>query len=93
MPIKMEDVEKKPATAETPQILSHNEGVSRSALKISNGKHGDIGFELFEQSHQYDYAQLEIDAVKVRRKLDFILLPMVRLLILSSIPLWCAIDI
>lgn len=41
-------------------------------------KHADIAFDLYEQSHQYDQAQLERDAIKVRRKLDFIVLPMVR---------------
>jgi hypothetical protein len=43
------------------------------------GKHADIGFDLFQQSHQYDPAQLERDATKVRKKLDFIVLPMVRM--------------
>ncbi|KKY24387.1 putative mfs allantoate [Phaeomoniella chlamydospora] len=38
--------------------------------------HTDIGLGLFEQSRQYDPAQLEQDAIKVRRKLDFIVLPM-----------------
>lgn len=43
------------------------------------GKHADIGFDLFQQSHQYDPTQLERDAIKVRKKLDFIVLPMVRM--------------
>lgn len=38
----------------------------------------DVGREYFEQSLQYDPAQLARDAVKVRRKLDFMVLPMVR---------------
>ncbi|KAF2167326.1 hypothetical protein M409DRAFT_53930 [Zasmidium cellare ATCC 36951] len=37
----------------------------------------ELGRQLFEESQQYDEAQLERDAVKVRRKLDFLLLPMV----------------
>lgn len=36
----------------------------------------DLGKEYFEKSLQYDEAQLERDAIKVRRKLDFIVLPM-----------------
>lgn len=35
-----------------------------------------IGRHLFEQAAQYDPAQLEADAARVRRKLDFLLLPM-----------------
>lgn len=35
-----------------------------------------IGRELFEQSTQYDPDQLAQDAARVRRKLDFLLLPM-----------------
>ncbi|KAI1495497.1 MFS transporter [Biscogniauxia marginata] len=35
-----------------------------------------LGKEMLQQSLQYDQAQLEADAIKVRRKLDFIVLPM-----------------
>ncbi|KUJ19341.1 MFS allantoate transporter [Mollisia scopiformis] len=51
----------------------------RDAEKI-----GDIGFDLFQQSHQYDPAQLERDAIKVRRKLDFIVLPMMMMTYMLS---------
>lgn len=37
----------------------------------------ELGKHMLEQSLQYDQAQLEMDAVKVRRKLDFLVLPMV----------------
>lgn len=37
----------------------------------------ELGRDVLQQSLQYDTAQLERDAVKVRRKLDFIVLPMV----------------
>jgi hypothetical protein len=37
----------------------------------------DIGRELYEKSLEYDTAQLERDAKKVKRKLDFIVLPIV----------------
>jgi hypothetical protein len=68
----MEDIEKSPDPQEAPDTPSH-EG---QTLEF-NEKHADIGLGLFQQSHQYDTAQLELDAVKVRRKLDFLLLPMV----------------
>ncbi|KAH9219810.1 MFS allantoate transporter [Leptodontidium sp. 2 PMI_412] len=42
----------------------------------SKANFADIGYDLFQQSQQYDTTQLEIDSVKVRRKLDFIVLPM-----------------
>ncbi|OJJ50264.1 hypothetical protein ASPZODRAFT_149629 [Penicilliopsis zonata CBS 506.65] len=45
-------------------------------LKLDAQLHGDIAQELFEKSLQYDPAELQRDAVKVRRKLDFIVLPM-----------------
>jgi hypothetical protein len=38
----------------------------------------ELGKEMLQQSLQYDQAQLEVDAIKVRRKLDFLVLPMVR---------------
>lgn len=47
-------------------------------------KIADIGFDLFQQSHQYDPAQLERDAIKVRRKLDFIVLPMMMMTYMLS---------
>lgn len=37
----------------------------------------EIGKEYFQQSLQYDQAQLERDSVKVCRKLDFYVLPIV----------------
>ncbi|KAI0133913.1 MFS transporter [Xylariales sp. AK1849] len=36
----------------------------------------ELGKEMLRQSLQYDQAQLERDAIKVRRKLDFLVLPM-----------------
>jgi len=52
--------------------------------ELREGNRADIGYDLFQQSHQYDLAQLERDGVRVRRKLDFIVLPMVRMV--SYIP-------
>jgi hypothetical protein len=37
----------------------------------------DVAKAYFQESLQYDQAQLERDSAKVRRKLDFIVLPMV----------------
>lgn len=48
-------------------------------LKGTKTDPDELGRQLFEESQQYDEAQLERDAVKVRRKLDFLLLPMVPL--------------
>lgn len=37
----------------------------------------ELGKQMLEQSLQYDQAQLESDAIKVKRKLDFMVLSMV----------------
>lgn len=47
-------------------------------LKGTDHDPDELGRQLFEESQHYDEVQLERDAVKVRRKLDFLLLPMVR---------------
>lgn len=47
----------------------------------------ELGKGMLEQSLQYDRAQLEVDAVKVRWKLDLMVLPMVRFLSPMSRPL------
>jgi hypothetical protein len=62
----------------------HGFGSSRSVswLRRLGGRNQDlneVGKDYFQQSLQYDPAQLERDAVKVRRKLDFYVLPMVRM--------------
>lgn len=73
----MADVEKR-AVDDGPEIVAATEGETYDLpVKDLGADHTDIAFDLFQQSHQYDPAQLEIDAVKVRRKLDFIVLPMV----------------
>ena len=46
-------------------------------LKLQKIDLNEVGKELFEQSLQYDQDQLERDSIKVRRKLDFLVLPMV----------------
>lgn len=50
-----------------------------------------LGKEMVQQALQYDRAQLEADAVKVRWKLDLFVLPMVRCLssgISSLLVIW-----
>lgn len=46
------------------------------SLKVA-GDLKDIAGDLFQQSMQYDPEQLKADAKKVKKKLDFIVLPMV----------------
>lgn len=72
----MKDLEKSPVSSEGTDISPIEQGeVLDHSTKI--GEKSDIGYDLFQESHQYDEAQLERDAVKVRRKLDFMVLPMV----------------
>ncbi|KAH7348585.1 MFS transporter [Rhexocercosporidium sp. MPI-PUGE-AT-0058] len=71
----MADIEKRAAPAPDSEISPDN-GNGDSTEIPSKAKFADIGYGLFQQAQQYDAAQLEIDSVKVRRKLDFIVLPM-----------------
>lgn len=61
----------------------HENGTSRSVGLISRLKGqrmdlNELGKAYFQQSLQYEEHQLERDSVKVRRKLDFYVLPLVR---------------
>ena len=49
-------------------------------LRANRNDPNEIGRDLFEQSQQYDEAQLERDALRVRRKIDLLVLPMCILL-------------
>ncbi|KAH6712288.1 MFS transporter [Leptodontidium sp. MPI-SDFR-AT-0119] len=71
----MADIEKRAAPAPDSGI-SPDYGNRDSTEIPSKANFADIGYDLFQQSQQYDTTQLEIDSVKVRRKLDFIVLPM-----------------
>jgi hypothetical protein len=53
-------------------VLGHS-----SILDAHTEEHTDIGLELYQKSLQYDPDQLARDAIKVRRKLDYIVLPMI----------------
>lgn len=72
----MTDIEKR-AVPTSDSEISPDYGNGDSTEIPNKVKFADIGYDLFEKSRQYDTVQLEIDAVKVRRKLDFIVLPMV----------------
>ena len=43
----------------------------------SSIRYDDVGRALFETALTYDTAQLEQDAKKIKKKLDFVVLPMV----------------
>ncbi|KAL2839738.1 major facilitator superfamily domain-containing protein [Aspergillus pseudoustus] len=67
----------------------HYYGSSKSVswLRRLGGKNQDlneVGKDYFQQSLQYDPAQLERDAVKVCRKLDFYVLPMMMMTYMLS---------
>lgn len=67
-------------TAEnTTSNLPEKQDISIANTLKSSGKnvHKDVGAHYFELSLQHDPAELERDSVKVRRKLDLIVLPMV----------------
>lgn len=59
------------------QPLAEKGQVTEISSSVPEGIHTDVARRYFELSLQYDQAQLEKDAVKVRRKLDFMVLPMV----------------
>ncbi|KPI34296.1 putative transporter [Cyphellophora attinorum] len=83
----MADVEK--SQTRVSPLISSDVDTSETSLGQVNHRRGwlarlkgqvqdpdELGKELFAKSQQYDEAQLERDAVRVRRKLDFILLPL-----------------
>ena len=85
----MADTEKHPDGGEASPPSSHSSAVigndtSKQSIfgKLWSSVQGSpqdpdaIGRHLLDQSTQYDSAQLEHDAARVRRKLDFLLLPM-----------------
>jgi hypothetical protein len=85
-----------PAPKEADEAITsaseHDVGSSKSVgwLRRLGGRNqnlNEVGKDYFQQSLQYDPAQLERDAVKVCRKLDFYVLPMVRE---ALILLYCA---
>ncbi|KAL1896138.1 hypothetical protein Sste5346_004880 [Sporothrix stenoceras] len=65
----MDDIKTAPVASE-PAEMGDTEKVQSLAV------YDDVGRALYEQAQTYDVAQLEQDAHKVKRKLDFIVLPM-----------------
>ncbi|RDW59325.1 putative Mfs allantoate transporter [Aspergillus mulundensis] len=58
--------------------------LSRFTGKNTNINLNEVGKDYFQRSLQYDEAQLERDAVKVRRKLDFYVLPLMMITYMLS---------
>lgn len=73
----MTDLEKTLDTKATrPTSLNGSKLGHSSILNSHTEDHTDIGLELYQKSLQFDPDQLARDAIKVRRKRDYIVLPM-----------------
>ncbi|KAL4806812.1 major facilitator superfamily domain-containing protein [Aspergillus unguis] len=59
-------------------------GLGIKAIACEKVDLNEVGKDYFQQSLQYDQAQLERDAVKVRRKLDLYVLPMMMITYMLS---------
>jgi hypothetical protein len=84
----MSDIEKTPAQITVPAVEAESpkEGKLLHFVKGTNLNDPNVlGRELLEKALQFDEAQLERDGIKVRRKLDFMVIPMVVLLSLVSL--------
>lgn len=68
----MDDIKTAPVATNPVEVDGATEKIQSLAM------YNDVGRVLYEQAHTYDVAQLQRDSVKVKRKLDFIVLPMVR---------------
>lgn len=79
----MADIEKAPVQAAEPEVeLGTTSTLSKSQRLLSflSEEKNDpniLGKELLRKALEYDPEQLERDSIKVRRKLDFIVIPMV----------------
>lgn len=84
---KVLDVDEAAATSSADHAFGTTKDVEKGGflhrLKGQRLDLNELGKEYFQQSQQYDEEQLKRDSVKVRRKLDFIVLPMVSKLILG----------
>ena len=77
---KMTDFEKTPAQLTEPGVVEERKSRWNSFLGFVQGRSNDpntLGKELLQKALEYDEAQLELDAIKVRRKLDWMVIPMV----------------
>lgn len=79
----MSDIEKTPAQVSEPpaaaepgsstkisKVMGYIKGTTTNDLNV-------LGRDILRKALEHDEAQLERDSIKVRRKLDFIVLPMV----------------
>ncbi|KAJ9137934.1 MFS general substrate transporter [Pleurostoma richardsiae] len=65
-----------PAESEVEAGFTAREQSGLSRLFVRRNDLNELGKEMLQQSLQYDEAQLERDAIRVKRKLDFLVLPM-----------------
>ncbi len=76
----MADLEKSQAHITEPPVEAAPSTRKASILDSFRARTNDpnvLGKELLQKALEFDEAQLERDAIKVRRKLDFIVVPMV----------------
>lgn len=78
---KVMDVDETAATSSADHALGTSKDVEKGGflarIKGQRVDLNELGKEYFRQSQQYDEEQLKRDSIKVRRKLDFIVLPLV----------------
>lgn len=88
----MADIEKQPVQASEPAVEVGTTTVASKTqrlLAFLNEEKNDpniLGKELLQKALEFDPEQLERDSIKVRRKLDFIVIPMVCTLCSASRP-------
>lgn len=76
----MSDVEKNQHEVVAPEVeIRRQDSKFITLLKGNRNDPNILGKELYEKALQYDEAQLERDAIKVRWKLDLMILPLVSL--------------
>jgi hypothetical protein len=76
----MADIEKSQAQVSEPAVEATPPAAKiplRHRLAGRTNDPNELGKELLQKALEFDEAQLERDAIKVRRKLDFIVVPMV----------------
>ncbi len=76
----MADIEKSQANITEPPVEAARSTRKASILDSFRARTNDpnvLGKELLQKALEFDEAQLERDAIKVRRKLDFMVVPMV----------------
>lgn len=79
----MADIEKEPVRASEPAVevgVATDVPKTQKFLSFLTEQKNDpnvLGKELLQKALEYDPEQLERDGIKVRRKLDFIVIPMV----------------